>query len=81
LRSKAVDKTYVGITNNIERRLIEHNNGEHVYTKKYIPWEIIHSEIFSKRPEARKREKYLKSSVGRQWIKKMFFSMPGWRNW
>ena len=62
-------KTYVGLTENVEKRIIEHNNKKSNYTSKYTPWEAIHVESFSTRIEARKREKYLKSSAGRRWMK------------
>ena len=46
LKSKTKRKSYVGITNNIDRRLKEHNSGKHLYTKRYLPWEIIYQEEF-----------------------------------
>ena len=62
-------KTYVGITENVERRLEEHNSKKSNYTSKFVPWEVVHFETFDNREEARKREKYLKSSGGRRWMK------------
>jgi putative endonuclease len=67
-------KTYVGITENPTRRLSQHNNGSHFYTKRYIPWIIVHIEQYNNRLEARDREKYLKSAAGRKWLKKNIFS-------
>lgn len=72
LRSNIAAKSYVGVTNNLERRLREHNSGKHAYTKRYTPWEIIHKEEFEEFQEARNREKYLKSASGRKSLKKLF---------
>jgi len=60
------------MTNDIGRRVTEHNTGKHPYTKRHIPWVLIHSEEFDTRESARKREKYLKSAAGRRYIKQLF---------
>jgi len=52
---------YVGQTNNLEKRLIEHRQGKIKSTKNRQPLAIIHRESFSTRREAMKREKFLKS--------------------
>lgn len=75
LKSNIAKKSYVGLTNNIERRLKEHNSGKHFYTKRHKPWDIIHTEEFSNFKEARKREKFLKSTSGRRFLKKLFDSI------
>ncbi len=56
---------YVGSTNNLERRLDEHNAGEVTSTKAYMPYTIIYIEEFKTEPEAREREKYFKRWDGR----------------
>ena len=61
---------YVGLTNNVERRFGQHQKGREKTTAPYRPFEIILTEEYSTRPEARKREKYLKSGVGKEWIKR-----------
>ena len=63
-------KSYVGMTNDLERRLLEHNLGYSPYTAKFGPWELLYTESFESGQDARKREKYLKSGVGRRWMKK-----------
>ncbi len=60
---------YVGMTNDIERRTLEHNNGENKSTKAYKPFILIHKEQFETRIEARKREIYLKSGIGKEFLK------------
>ena len=62
---------YTGLTNNLERRLSEHNNGYNKTTKPYTPFMLIYSERFETRVEARKREKYLKSGSGKEFLKKI----------
>ncbi len=68
---KSLVKTYiyVGLTNSIERRINEHNSGKNRSTKSYKPFKIIYSEKFETRKEARKREIYLKSGIGKEYLK------------
>ena len=60
---------YVGLTNNVERRVVEHQTGKEVTTRAYRPFSLIHVEKFSTRIEARKKEKYFKSGFGKEYIK------------
>jgi putative endonuclease len=70
LYSAAFAKTYVGFTNNILRRMEEHNFTENKgFTLKYRPWLLVYTEEFELKSEAMKREKYLKTGVGREEIK------------
>jgi len=62
---------YIGITDNIQRRFNQHQSGNNKTTSAYRPFKIILIEKFKNRLEARKREKYLKSGMGREWIKKI----------
>jgi putative endonuclease len=69
IKSISRNYIYVGMTNNLIRRLSQHNNGENKTTKAYKPFVLILSEVFVSREEARKREKYLKSGVGKEFLK------------
>ena len=60
---------YVGLTNDFNRRLEEHQSLKNKTTRAYSPFSVILIETFKTRPEARKREKYLKSGVGKEFIK------------
>ena len=46
LNSLEFDKTYVGISNEPNRRLKEHNSGKSIFTRKFMPWEIVYKEQF-----------------------------------
>jgi putative endonuclease len=69
LYSDKFERYYVGMTVNLVKRLKAHNSGKVRSTKAFLPWEIIHTEIYPTRKDARQREKYLKSSAGRRWRK------------
>lgn len=60
LRSLKYDETYVGSTNNLRRRLVEHNDGTSFSTKRYKPWVLMYYEAFSDEHLARMREHNLK---------------------
>ena len=71
--SENVKQKYIGQTENLDRRMSEHNNGTlGRFTKNKGPWKLIHHEVFQTRSEAMAREKYLKSGVGRDWLKNNF---------
>jgi len=59
---------YVGITNNLKERLYRHNNGYNKSTKSFKPFKIKLTEKFNNYQEARKREIFLKSGVGRKFM-------------
>ncbi len=67
-------KSYVGLTDNVERRLEEHNAGISYFTKQHRPWKVIYTEELNTLLEARKREKYLKSASGRRLVLKKLFT-------
>ncbi|MBU2101190.1 GIY-YIG nuclease family protein [Patescibacteria group bacterium] len=60
LRSKKSNGLYIGPTNNLKRRIVEHNSGKSSYTKKYMPYELIYFEAYKAEADARKREHNLK---------------------
>jgi len=62
------------MTENMNARLKEHNSRKMKSTKAFVPYTILHSESFNSRVEARKREKFLKSGAGREWINRTFFT-------
>jgi len=62
---------YVGLTDDIERRISEHNGGKNKTTKPYLPFILIYTEEFTTRAEAREKEKYYKSGVGKEKLKEI----------
>ena len=71
IKSKIKSYTYMGMTNNLTRRLFDHNMGYNKTTKAYHPFDLVYTEECSDRVSARKREKYLKSGIGREFIKSL----------
>ncbi len=69
LKSLERNYLYIGLTNNLEIRINQHNNGENKSTKAYRPFILIHSEMLPTRIEARTKEKYLKSGIGKEYLK------------
>jgi putative endonuclease len=70
LHSTKYDKIYVGYTSDIVNRIRSHNElSTKGWTKKYRPWILIYTEEFESKREAMKREKELKSSRGRAFIR------------
>ena len=72
--SRAYRRIYIGMSRNIERRLLEHNNAQVRSTKAYCPWEVIYYELVGERSLARNKEKYYKTGFGREFIKQF---IPG----
>ena len=63
---------YTGFTEDLENRLKEHNNRSlSFWTKRGKNWKVVHREEFESRGEAMKREKWLKTGVGREYLKKL----------
>ncbi len=65
LQSERTGRLYIGSTENLERRLAEHNTDLATATKNRGPWRLMHSEFFTTRKEAMARERYLKTGKGR----------------
>jgi putative endonuclease len=62
LKSKIKEITYVGFTNNIERRIVEHNLGKSKFTNIYKPWELVYKEEHGSEEEAIKKKKIFQIS-------------------
>ena len=69
LKSLKDGSHYVGSCGHVEERLKRHNQGDYRYTKGHRPWVIIYRESFHSRSEAVKRERFLKTGVGRKQLK------------
>ena len=60
---------YTGTTNNLERRLEQHNNGKVYYTKNRLPIKLVYFEACLDKDDAYRRERYLKTGMGKRYIK------------
>jgi putative endonuclease len=70
LRSKMDGTTYIGYTEDVGKRLIEHNKGLTKSLKHKIPMELVHVEEYENKTDARKRELRLKNN---SWEKEQLF--------
>ena len=72
LKSKQKNWHYIGMTNNVEKRVILHNKGWVKSTKAFAPFDLLLVEEFPTRNLARMREKYYKTGFGKKvWMKKV----------
>ena len=69
IKSINSDYSYTWMTNNIERRLKEHNLWKTISNKKYRPFELIYLEEVENSLKARKKELYLKWWNWKKWLK------------
>ena len=71
IKSENKNYVYVGLTNNPNRRLAQHNSKKEKTTRSYAPYKAILTEEYQTRIEARQREKYLKSGIGKEFLKSL----------
>jgi len=69
LKSLKDGHLYIGISQEPEKRLRQHNAGMTKSTKSRRPFKIIYKEKAKNRIDARRKEKYYKSGVGREFLK------------
>lgn len=62
---------YIGYTNDLNRRIKEHNRGLVFSTKPFLLWRIIFFEAYRNEKDAKRREAYLKTSQGSRLLKRM----------
>jgi putative endonuclease len=62
---------YTGLSNNVPKRFHQHNKGLVRSTKSRRPFILFRTEAFETRKEAEEREKFLKSGVGRKYLKQL----------
>jgi putative endonuclease len=68
-------KMYTGFTSNLIKRFHDHNSlNQSGFTKSFRPWIVLYTEVYASSTEARNREKWLKSGVGRNHIKIHIFN-------
>ena len=69
--SESINKYSIGYTNNLERRLKEHNRIKGKFTDRGIPWKLKYCETFETAREVKNRESFIKSRKSRTFIKSL----------
>jgi putative endonuclease len=69
LISKKDHKFYTGYSNNMADRITEHNSGKVLSTRYRAPLEIVYYEVCFNQDDALHREKYLKSTYGKRYLR------------
>lgn len=63
-------RCYIGITQDLNKRLNEHNSEKSIYAKRYAPWQIETYVTFKNKYLAEGFEKYLKSGSGFSFLRR-----------
>jgi putative endonuclease len=74
------DKFYTGYTIDLRKRFNEHNRNKVFSTKGRGPFRLLYYEACINEDDAKAREKYLKSGMGKRYLKnrlKRFLSLTG----
>lgn len=69
LKSEKSSTFYTGVTNDLNRRLEQHDKGEVYYTKNRGPYKIVYFEACLNKDDAYRRERYLKTGMGKRYLK------------
>ena len=80
LQSKKNKRWYTGCSNDLRKRFKEHNNNLVFSTKGRGPFKLIYYEACLNKDDAFARERYLKSGMGKRYLKnrlKRFLSLTG----
>ena len=80
LQSKKDNKWYTGFTYDLRKRVSEHNDKKNRSTKGRAPFKLVYYEACLNEGDARSREKYLKSGMGKRYLKnrlKRFLFLTG----
>ncbi len=80
LKSIKDGKFYTGFTDDLRKRLWQHNSGKTVSTKGRGPFELVYYEACIHEDDARSRELFLKSGMGKRYVRnriRRFLSLTG----
>ncbi|MDO8604835.1 MAG: GIY-YIG nuclease family protein [bacterium] len=69
LQSESTKHFYVGYTNDLKRRFLEHQENKSLSTKNRGPWRLVYYEASTSKTDALIRENYLKTAWGKRYIK------------
>ena len=76
LKSVKDDNWYTGYTEDLQKRILEHNQGKNFSTKNRGPFKLMYYEAGLNEKDAKAREKYLKTGMGKKYLRnrlKFFF--------
>ena len=76
LRSKFDDGYYIGYTSDLNERIREHNSGKTKSLKHRLPLELLYSEEYESKRDAKAREAQIKSWKGGDAFKNLLISSP-----
>lgn len=80
IQSEKDKKWYTGFTSDLQKRFIDHNSQKIISTKHRGPFKLMYYESCKNEQDARSREKYLKTGMGKRYLKnrlKRFLSLTG----
>jgi len=78
--SKSWDKYYTGITQDLQDRLIRHNQGRNKSTRGGSPWTLSYTETFTSRSEAQRREYSIKGKKSRIYFESIILAADEFLN-
>ena len=76
IKSLKDNRYYIGYTNDLTRRVEDHNRGKSASLRNRGPFVLVHQEIFETRQEAQERERTIKRYKGGEDFKKLFSQKP-----
>ena len=71
IQSEIDNSFYIGYSQDPIKRLLAHNNGKSIYTRRKMPWKLVYTEQYSSKTEALKREKFLKAQKNTEFYKRI----------
>ena len=80
IQSAKDSRWYTGFTDDLRKRFSQHNNGQVSSTKSRGPFKLIYYEACLDKADARARETYLKTGMGKRYLQnrlKRFLSLTG----
>jgi putative endonuclease len=80
IKSEKDGKLYTGSTEDLRKRFKEHNSGRVFSTRSRGPFQLIYYEVCLSEYDAKDRERYLKTGMGKRYLKnrlKRFLSLTG----
>ena len=69
LKSTKDKQFYVGYTNDLDQRILAHEGGKVYSTRRRRPIELVYYEACRQNRDALRREKYLKTTYGKRYIR------------